>query len=359
VEQDVFQFVKTFVSILWEAFPFVVLGAMLSGLLEEAVPQQFIGELVPRKTILAVSIGARLGLIFPMCECGIVPVMRRLLSKGLPIGTCVSYMLAGPIINFIVIFATWAAFDAHGIVWEMLVLRIVLGYIVAVVTAAIMQAQFRKYGNRLLTPAAQQTAGSGATQQPEVGFWLGLAYFFLPEIIWLTRLVMWMTRTAGSRERHRQVWQHFRSISIARVSESALHDFVDIMVFLMLGACLAGAIKVWGPTPDDVQQISEGYPALTILGMMVMAVLMCICSEADAFVAASFTTMHPSAKMAFLVLGPMFDLKLLFMVSRVFRRRAMITIIVSVAIQVFVYCLAVHYFWSDIRWLFGHSDSGG
>jgi uncharacterized protein len=358
VEQDVFQFVKTFVSIVWEAFPFVVLGAIISGLLEEAVPQQFIGELVPKQTLLAVSIGARLGLLFPMCECGIVPVMRRLLSKGLPIGTCVSYMLAGPIINVIVIFATIAAFDKHGNVWEMVTLRIVLGYIVAIITAWIVQGQFRKYGNKLLTPLAQQTAGAAEDNRREVGFWLGLVYFILPEIIWLIRLIIWLVRTGSSRERHKRVVGHVAKISIARVSESALRDFVDIMVFLTLGACIAGVIKVWGPTPDDVQRISEGYPALTIFGMMVMAVIMCLCSEADAFVAASFTTMHPSAKMAFLVLGPMFDLKLLFMVTRVFRRRVMITIIISVAIQVFVYCMAVHYLWPDIRWLFGHSDSG-
>jgi uncharacterized membrane protein YraQ (UPF0718 family) len=357
VEQDIFQFVKTFVSIIWEAFPFVVLGAMLSGLLEEAVPQQFIGELVPKKTILAVSIGARLGLLFPMCECGIVPVMRRLLSKGLPIGTCVSYMLAGPIINPIVIGATYVAFRQHGIAWEMVVLRVVLGYIVAVITALIVQAQFKKHGNKLLTPAAQQKAG--VAEGKEVGFWLGLVYFILPEIIWAIRLVLWIARTIVSPERVRRSARHLAGISISRVSESALRDFVDIMVFLTLGACLAGAIKVWGPTTDDVQRISEGYPALTILGMMVMAVLMCLCSEADAFVAASFTTMHPSAKMAFLVLGPMFDLKLLFMVTRVFRRKVMTTIIISAAVQVFVYCLIVHYYWQDIRWLFGHGDSGG
>jgi uncharacterized membrane protein YraQ (UPF0718 family) len=359
VDKAVFDFVATFASIIWEAFPFVVLGAILSGLLEEAVPQQFIGELIPKKTLLAVSIGARLGLLFPMCECGIVPVMRRLLSKGLPIGTCVSYMLAGPIINFIVILATFAAFQAHGIVWEMLTLRIVLGYIVAVITAWIVQGQFKKYGNKLLTPAAQQTAGAANADRRDVGFWLGLAYFAVPEVIWIVRLVIWLVRTVPNRDRHRQVVRHLSSISVSRMSESALRDFVDIMVFLTLGACLAGVIKVWGPTPDDVQQYSEGYPALTILGMMGMAVIMCLCSEADAFVAASFTTMHPSAKLAFLVLGPMFDLKLLFMVTRVFRRRVMTTIIISVAIQVFVYCLAVHYLWPDIRHLFGHTGVSG
>src|SRR5262245_43350736 len=116
------------------------------------------------------------------------------------------------------------------------------------------------------------------------------------------------------------------------------------MVFLTLGACLAALAKSY-LTPDMVQSLSESYPALTILGMMMMAVVMCLCSEADAFVAASFTTLHPSAKIAFLVLGPMFDFKLLFMFTRVFRRKLIVTIILCVSIQVFVYSLVVHYMW--------------
>src|SRR5438093_9979304 len=100
-QQYVLDFLKDFTSILWEAFPFVVLGAIIAGILEEVVPQQAIAKLVPKNPFLAVAIGAVLGLVFPMCECGIVPVMRRLLRKGLPLGTCVAYMLAGPIINLI------------------------------------------------------------------------------------------------------------------------------------------------------------------------------------------------------------------------------------------------------------------
>ncbi len=330
MEQDVFQFVKTFVSIIWEAFPFVVLGALIAGILEEVVPQQAIAKLVPKNPTLAVAMGALMGLVFPMCECGIVPVMRRLLRKGLPLGTCVSYMLAGPIINGIVIFSTWTAFKYHGIGPQMVGLRVGLGFIVAVITASIVQLQYRKYGNKLLTPlAAPQPAKELASIE--------------------------------SRESqvHPSEFRAGESRPIAKrignISETALHDFVDIMVFLTLGACIAGIIKVWGPTPDDVQRISSGYPALTIIGMMIMAVVMCLCSEADAFVAASFTTMHASAKVAFLVLGPMFDLKLLLMFTRVFRRRVIITIVITVAIQVFFYSLAVHYLWPYI----GPSPGGG
>jgi uncharacterized protein len=323
VEKAVYDFVLTFVSIIWEAFPFVVLGAIIAGILEEVVPQQAIAKLIPKNTLLAVCIGAVLGLVFPMCECGIVPVMRRLLRKGLPLGTCVAYMLAGPIINLIVISSTAVAFGPHGLGTEMVVLRVGLGFIVAVVTASIVQAQYGKYGNSLLTPlAAPQPAKVAA-----------------PVEVSDQEPIHPSEQRAGE---SRPIAQR-----VANISETALHDFIDIMVFLTLGACLAALAKGYF-TPDMVQEISAGYPALTIIGMMVMAVVMCLCSEADAFVAASFTTLHPSAKLAFLVLGPMFDFKLLLMFTRVFRRRLIVTIVLSVSIQVFVYTLAVHYLWPYI-----------
>jgi uncharacterized membrane protein YraQ (UPF0718 family) len=318
VEEKVFEFVKIFISIVWEAFPFVVLGAIIAGILEEVVPQQAIAKLVPKNPILAVAIGGVLGLVFPMCECGIVPVMRRLLRKGLPLGTCVAYMLAGPIINLIVIGSTWIAFKGHGIGMEMVALRIGLAFLVAIVTAMIVQAQYRKFGNSLLTPlSAPQPAAPSSLEvldQPQVH----------PS-----------EKRAGE---SRPLFQR-----LSNISETSLHDFIDIMVFLTIGSCLAALVKVWGPTPQEVQTYSTGNPGLTILGMMVMAILMCLCSEADAFVAASFKTMHPSAKLSFLVLGPMFDLKLLLMFTRVFRRRIIVTIILSVFIQVFVYSMAVHF----------------
>ncbi|HKA05624.1 MAG TPA: permease, partial [Gemmataceae bacterium] len=124
MEKAVFDFVLTFVSIIWEAFPFVVLGAIIAGILEEVVPQQAIAKIIPKNKYLAIGIGAVLGLVFPMCECGIVPVMRRLLRKGLPLGTCIAYMLAGPIINLIVIGSTAVAFKSYGIGTEMVALRV-------------------------------------------------------------------------------------------------------------------------------------------------------------------------------------------------------------------------------------------
>ena len=324
MDRAVYDFVLTFVSIVWEAFPFVVLGAVIAGILEEVVPQQAISKIIPKNPLLAVGIGGVLGLAFPMCECGIVPVMRRLLRKGLPLGTCVAYMLAGPIINVIVISSTAVAFGPHGIGPEMVGIRVGLAFLVAVITASIVQAQYRKFGNSLLTPLA---APQPARAEPS------------PDSLDQPQLHPSERRAGESRPLFQRV---------ANISETALHDFIDIMVFLTIGSCLAAAVKIFVLSPDAVQSLSEGYPALTILGMMLMAVVLCLCSEADAFVAASFTTLHPSGKLAFLVLGPMFDLKLLLMYTRVFRRRLIVTIVVCVFVQVFLYTLAVHYLWPTI-----------
>src|SRR4051812_49516607 len=144
--------------------PFIVLGAVLAGVLEELLPQQLIGKVMPNNALAAVVIGGLLGLVFPMCECGIVVVMRRLLRKGLPLSCCIAYMLAGPIINLVVIGSTWVAFYKHGIAREMVGLRVGLGFLVACTTAMVVHFQHRKYGNALLTPIAVPPADPAARE---------------------------------------------------------------------------------------------------------------------------------------------------------------------------------------------------
>jgi len=326
MELQVQYFINDFTSIIWEAFPFIVLGAVIAGILEEFVPQQAITRFVPKNKLLAVCLGGLLGLVFPMCECGIVPVMRRLLRKGLPLGTCVAYMMAGPIINVVVIGSTIVAFTFHGTALPMTLFRVGMGFVVAVVTGMLVEMQYRKYGNDLLTPVSRPQKNQAPATVDELA----------------TPDVHPAEMRAGER---RPFFQR-----LSNVSETALHDFKDIMVFLMLGALLAATAKRY-ITEDTIRDFSNSEPALAILAMMGLAVLMCLCSEADAFVAASFTTMHPTAKLAFLVLGPMFDLKLLMMFTRVFRRRLIVLIIISAVVQVFVYCLILHYLWNSLDFI--------
>jgi uncharacterized membrane protein YraQ (UPF0718 family) len=300
-------------SIIYEALPFVVLGVVLAGLLEEFVPQQFIAKLIPRNRTLAIAIGGLLGLVFPMCECGIIPVMRRLLRKGLPLSLCVSYMLAGPIINVVVMTSTYVAFNfpdpsKHilGGPWGVVGLRVGLGFLVAFITGLIVERLSQRKDIELLSPLVTRGLKQEGDEPEDTG--------------------------------PRTWWQRLNNISA-----TALNDFVDIMAFLILGAFLAMLGRAFLQN-TKFAEVLQRTPALAILIMMGIAVAFCLCSEADAFVAANFDNVWPpAAKLAFLVLGPMMDFKLYMMYTRVFRPRLIWTIITSVAVQVFVYCMAVNY----------------
>src|SRR5438270_13795705 len=132
-----------FTSIIYEALPFIVLGVVLAGLLEEFVPQQAIAKIIPRNRVLAIGLGGLLGIVFPMCECGIIVVMKRLLRKGLPLSVCVAYVLCGPVINVVVLTSTYVAFNppqASDYIYRggpvtVVLLRGGLAFVVAVITA--------------------------------------------------------------------------------------------------------------------------------------------------------------------------------------------------------------------------------
>ncbi len=326
MENNVRDFVVIFLSIIYEALPFIVLGAVIAGFLEELVPQELLTRFIPRNRPLAIAMSCTLGLLFPMCECGIIPVMRRLLRKGLPLSCCVAYMLAGPIINIVVMLATYVAFSgmesivtstgrsAHqmGGAW-MMSMRMGLGFLVAFGTGLIVEWQYRKHGIKLLSPLAQ----------PDV-----------------KRTVMNDDNGNGNQVR----LSPFQRLN--NIAETALHDFVDITAFLVLGALLAALTRQL-LSHDDVEQLSRNFPVFAILIMMGLAIVLCLCSEADAFVAASFTTMQPAAKLAFLVLGPMLDFKLYMMYTRVFSTRLIWTIISCVVVQVFLYAVLTHYAWES------------
>jgi uncharacterized protein len=328
---DYAQLIVVFASIIYEALPFVVLGVLLAGLLEEFVPQQLILKIIPRGkllTVVAIALGGLLGILFPMCECGIIPVMRRLLRKGIPLSVCVCYMLAGPIINVVVVISTMTAFSGQQIPLGpdreiplsvlFASMRCGLGFIVAFATSLVVEWQYRVHGKSLLATALVKDTIAGAGIAPD-------------------------DESNGTR---RNWWK-----SLANVTETAIHDFIDIMAFLVVGAFLAAMGRLAIPALStvfgiDLEKVIKSSPVVAILLMMAFAIILCVCSEADAFVAANFQPIGlwpQAAKLAFLVLGPMLDFKLYLMYTRVFRQRLIWTIITCVVVQVFVWSVIIHY----------------
>jgi uncharacterized membrane protein YraQ (UPF0718 family) len=271
----------TFVSIFLEALPFMLLGSLVGGFIEVFVSRDAIGRLLPARTWQAIVLAAGLGLIFPVCECAIVPVVRRLLQKGLPLGAGIAFLLGGPIVNPLVAVSTAVA---YGYDWSMAVERMLIGYLIAVTVGGVIELSFKRQ-NALIQDSGSDPDTECAHPQAPVG---------------ITQKIL------GS-------LQH------------AALDFIDIGRFLVFGAFIASVLQTL-LARGDLTAVAES-PLLSILVMMLLAVVLNLCSEADAFVAASFrTSLALPAQLAFMVLGPMLDIKLILMYFRLFRKRLILVL---------------------------------
>lgn len=319
-------FVINFLAVIWQAMPFILLGAVIAGILEELLPQNAITRFFPKHVVPAVLIAGGLGLIFPMCECGIVVVMRRLLRKGLPLSCCVAYMLAGPIVNIVVLLSTWYAFkeykigpDGDSLGMPMVLLRAGLGYIIACLTGFVIYFLEKRSKTRLVTDSAMPPAPAKS------------------------KMSLTVVEEALAPEPKKSLSQRFNNITTV-----ALHDFMDITVFLILGSALAALTRTNPEWVKAFEDVSRSQPIVAIPAMMALAILLCLCSEADSFLAATFTEASVSAKISFLVLGPMLDLKLLLMYTRVFRWKLILTIVPCVIIQVFIFSMLLHQLYNPL-----------
>ncbi len=271
-------FTTIFLGIFIEAAPFLLLGTLASGLVEVYVQQDSFRDITPRNPLAAALFGGVLGLFFPVCECGVIPLTRRLFSKGLPIPAGISFLLASPVVNPIVFASTVAAFG----VGRVLYLRLGLSLVIAVVTGLLFALQ--RDSRQILRPiplqlTSQFPAGTISEQQ-------------VP---------------------HR--------IRIRRALRISADEFFEMGRFLVLGAFLAALMQSLIPSAW-LLTVGQG-PVLSVILLMALAALLSVCSTVDAFIALSFTgTFSPGAVIAFLVFGPMVDIKSTLMYFDVFKRRS-------------------------------------
>lgn len=287
-------FVFVWWALLYEAVPFVLVGSLAAGFVERCLSREAVVRLFPKSRGLGITASACLGLLLPMCECGIVPVVRRLVRKGVPVSCAVAYMLASPIINPIVILSTSLAFRRQG-GWAVAGIRTGLGFAVAVVVSVVVWKVLGE-GNVMLD---------------------------------------------GNRDEAAHEHGHAGGV-LGDALRIASGDFIEIAAYLVLGSAVAAFINS-GFSRASMEPFAQNRLA-AVGSMMALAGLLNLCSEADAFVASSFYAFPLAAKMAFLVLGPMVDVKLLVVYTTVFRPRAILVISGLVAVLIFVLC-ATGYVW--------------
>ncbi|MFJ3667833.1 permease [Streptomyces sp. NPDC090106] len=252
-----------FTAVTVQAVPFLLLGTVVSAALGAFVPERVFTRLLPRNQALAVPVAGAAGAVLPGCECASVPVAGSLIRRGVAPSAALAFLLSAPAINPVVLVATSLAFPAQP--W-MVLARLAA----SLATAVVMGWLWARFGRddwlRLTKRAGHDHGGSGPR-----AFAAGLQ-----------------------------------------------HDFLHAGGFLVLGAAAAATFNI--VVPASVLGLFTGSFWASVLLLAVLAVVLCVCSEADAFVAASLSGFSPTARLVFMVVGPMVDLKLLALQAGTFGR---------------------------------------
>ena len=321
-------FALAFLSVLFEGVPFLLLGSLISGLVDVFVSTERLSRLLPKNLLGAVLISGLIGLIFPMCECGSVIVIRRFIRKGLPLSCAVTYMLGAPIVSPIVALSTYAAFSGRSPLM-MTSLRLGMGYAIAVIAGLIFA---RLDPARVLQPGM---APDAPTPSKRAGL----------------RVAAAPTSDVGTRDFAEIATTASFPKKLLLSVQSATADFLDVAFFFIIGCGLASIFN----TAVD-QRIIQGFatvPILSIVTLMVVAVALALCSTTDAFVAASFTAFPVAAKMAFLVLGPVLDLKLFWLYGLIFKRRVVVLLSIGLFVAIAFLCWQLSALHLDAAPVFG------
>ena len=299
-------FALAFLSILFEGAPFILLGTLISGFLDIYLPPGAMDRFLPKNRTLAVVVAGLLGGVFPVCECAVVPVIRRLVGKGLPVSCALTYMLAAPIVNPITALSTWKAFQGQQAAL-MTSSRLLLGFLLAVAVGLIASRLAR---TTILK--AKLAASLSLWGQSSHGNICGHAH---PA-----------GETCGGHDHahgdsccgHDHAHADNRLVAAFR---SAMKDFVDVGVYFTIGVAITALFNT-GIAPgarwlDGLAQNPVGAPA----ALMALAFILSLCSTSDAFIAATLAKFSWGAKLAFLTFGPMMDVKLLFLYQSVLNKR--------------------------------------
>ncbi|WP_159789714.1 permease [Sodalinema gerasimenkoae] len=324
-----------FFSLLVEALPFLLLGVLLSSALLAFVNERKLVAMMPRNAVLGALVGSCIGFLFPVCECGNVPVARRLLAQGVPSAVAIGFLLAAPTINPIVIWSTWIAFRDRP---EMVFWRVLLTLIIATVIGVIFSVQ--KDIRSMLHPKLVRSmprAIATPTEDP-ISPLLGSGTYFLgtSQPIALENAAV-MGGDLGTLLLGTQQNANRMVVFV----DNIIREIRELGGVLVLGSGIVAIIQTAVPR-ETIVSLGQGT-IVPILTMMLLALVVSICSTVDAFFALSFASMFTSsALLAFLVFGPTVDLKSIGLMLSVFRPRTVFYLFAITAQLTFLLTLGLH-----------------
>lgn len=293
-------FITLFLGLLVEAIPFIFIGVVVSVAIALFINSEKVFALLPKNTYVRRFFLSIMGMFMPVCECGNVPVVRRLVMKGFSVSEAITFMLAAPVVNPVTFWTTWEAFSgSHEMAWARLIAAVVIANGVGIIFSFVTKQE------TLLTKKFY-------AQVCEIRY--NDHYYHNPQ----------------------SKWEEAKSIFSS--------EFIQNTKMLALGAIIAAAFQVIVPR-EWVLAIS-GNILLSIVAMTILAFVISICSNVDAFFALSYASSFPlGALLSFLVFGPMIDIKLLMMLKNTFTIKTLGLIVVLVALSSTVAGLTFHILW--------------
>ena len=289
-----------FISIFFESLPFLLLGALISSIIETYVSNDTMAKIIPKNKIFGSIVGVLLGFFLPACDCAVIPVSKRLLKKKVPINVAVSFMLASPIINPVVLLSTYYAFYKTNpdIFWY----RLAFGIGIALVVGIIIGIIFNK-----------KTVIKNSILEDD---------------------------DCEECHCHQHHHKHTFKNDFLSIFKHTAYDLFEVVKYLMIGALIASLVQVL--LPRNILSMFNSNSVLSIIVLMMFAYLISLCSTSDSFVGKSLLAIfNKEAILAYLLLGPMIDIKNTIVLFGNYKKSFVLTLISLIFIAVFIFSLSV------------------
>lgn len=333
-----------FFSLMVEAIPFLLLGVLFSSALLLFVDERRLVAAMPQNPALGALAGSLFGFLFPVCECGNVPVARRLIVQGAPSSVAIGFLLAAPTVNPIVFWATWTAFRDQP---EIVFLRIGFSILIATIVGWVFSTQkdlrplLQVSTARMMPRSARSGSASTSSGASGSSMLLQSGTFLLGQPNLPQRLEPNMAMvSSGSAALALSFPRRFQLML-----ENIIQEFRELGGMLVLGSAIAAIVQVAIPR-EVILTLGQG-PVVSIIAMMILAWVVSICSTVDSFFALSFASTFTSGSLlAFMVFGPMIDVKNIGLLFSVFRGRAILYLFALAAQLTFLLTLIVNLYFS-------------
>lgn len=312
-----------FTTIMLEAIPFLLLGALISAIIEEFVSEERISKMIPKNRVLGSLVGIFLGLFIPACDCAVIPIAMRLKKKKVPTNVIVSFMLASPIISPVVLLSTFFAFGETEKMLlfgfempKLFVYRTIFGVLVALIVGIILDIICK---DAVLKEETYEHHHHHHDHEH--------------------------IHTCNHHHEGCPCSAHEKETGpigrVKNIINIMYGDFMGIISYMAVGAILAATMQILLPISNIGGIVQNKYISTFI--MMLLAFALSLCSTSDAFIARTFmNSLSKNSILAFILLGPMIDIKNTILLNKSFNKRFVIVLVASIFITVYlISCLVI------------------